>query len=109
MNERGLIELEKYSLLCGDKVEKLDFCEHCVYGKACKDKFGTGQQRTKGTLDYIHADLWGPSRTPSHSGVRYFLSMVDDYSWKLWIFILKTKDEVQDYFKNWKTLIENQT
>ena len=60
-------------------------------------------------MDYIHVDLWGPSRTPSHSGARYFLSMVDDYSRKLWIFILKTKDEVQDYFKNWKTLIENQT
>jgi len=35
--------------------------------------------------------------------------MVDDYSRKLWIFILKTKDEVNDFFKNWKTLIENQT
>ena len=34
--------------------------------------------------------------------------MVDDYSRKLWIFILKTKDEVNDFFKNWKTLIENQ-
>ena len=80
-----------------------------VYGKACRVKFGTGQQRTKGTLDYIHADLWGPSRTPSHLGARYFLSMVDDYSRKLWIFILKTKDEVDDCFENWKTLIENQT
>ena len=80
-----------------------------VYGKACRVKFGTGQQRTKGTLDYIHADLWGSSQTPSYSGPRYFLSMVDDYSRKLWIFIFKTKDEVHDYFKNWKTLIENQT
>ena len=75
-----------------------------VYGKACRVKFGTGQQRTKGTLDYIHADLWGPSRTPSHLGARYFLSMVDDYSRKLWIFILKTKDEVHDCFKNWKKI-----
>jgi len=90
-------------------VEKLDFCEHCVYGKACRVKFGTGQQRTKGTLDYIQADLWDPSRTSSHSGARYFLSMVDHYSRKLWIFILKNKDEVHDCFKNWKTLIENQT
>ena len=41
MSERGLIELGKQNLLCGDKVEKLDFCEHCVYGKACRVKFGT--------------------------------------------------------------------
>ena len=76
ISERGLIELGKQNLLCGDKVEKLDFCEHCVYGKTCRVKFGTGQQRTKGTLDYIQADLWDPSRTSSQSGARYFLSVV---------------------------------
>ncbi|XP_062103891.1 uncharacterized mitochondrial protein AtMg00300-like [Humulus lupulus] len=72
VSERGLIKLEKQNLLCGDKVEKLEFCEHCVYGKACRVKFSLGQQRTKGSLDNIHADLWGPSRTPSHSGARKF-------------------------------------
>ena len=41
VSERGLIELGKQNLLCGDKVEKLDFCEHCVYGKTCRVKFGT--------------------------------------------------------------------
>ena len=67
VSERGLVELSKQGMLCGDKVEKLNFCEHCVYGKTCKAKFGVGQQRTKGILDLIHADLWGPSRTLSHS------------------------------------------
>ena len=43
VSERGLIELEKQNLLCGDKVEKLDFCEHCVYGKAYRVKFGIEQ------------------------------------------------------------------
>ena len=88
-------------------MEKLNFCEHCVYGKACRAKFGVGQQRTKGTLDLMHADLWGPSRTLSHFGARYFLTCVDDFSRKLWIHILKTKDQVYETFKNWKTMIEN--
>ena len=109
MSERGLVELCKQGLLYGDKVEKLNFCEHCVYDKAYRTKFGVGQQGTKGTLDLIHADLWGPSRTLSHSGARYFLTCVDDFSRKLWIHILKTKDEVYETFKNWKTMIENQT
>jgi len=109
VSEKGLVERCKQGLLCGDKVEKLNFCEHCVYGKACRVKFGVGQQRTKGTLDLIHADLWGPSRTLSHSGARYFLTCVDDFLGKLWIHILKTKDEVYEIFKNWKTMIENQT
>ena len=37
------------------------------------------------------------------------MSFVDDYSRKLWIFILKTKDEALENFKKWKVLIEKQT
>lgn len=66
LSEKGLNELGKQGLLCGHKVDSLDFCEYCLYGKACKVKFETGQQRTKGTLDYIHSNLWEPLRIPSH-------------------------------------------
>ena len=37
------------------------------------------------------------------------LSIVDDYSRKLWVFIQKTKDENLENLKGWKTLVENQT
>ena len=37
------------------------------------------------------------------------MSIVDDYSRKLWIFILKNKSDAFASFKRWKTLIENQT
>ena len=33
VSERGLVELGKQNLLGGDKVEKLEFCESCVFGK----------------------------------------------------------------------------
>ena len=87
VSERGLVELGKQNLLGGDKVEKLNFSEPCVLGKSCRVKFNKGKQRTHGSLDYIHADLWGTARCPSYSGARHFLSIVDDYSKKLWIFI----------------------
>lgn len=64
---------------------------------------------TNGSLNYIHANLWGLARNHSHSGARCFLSIVDDYSIKLWIFTQKTKDEVFKNFKSQKTLIKNQT
>lgn len=47
--------------------------------KAYKICFNMGQQMTKGTLDYIHADLWDPSPTPLHSSTRYLLPIIDDY------------------------------
>ena len=33
MSERGMTVLSKQGLLCGQKTVKLDFCEHCVFGK----------------------------------------------------------------------------
>ena len=57
MSERGLTILSKRGFLDGQKIGKLDFCEHCVFGKQCKVKFNTGVHRTKGTLNYIHSNL----------------------------------------------------
>ncbi|XP_071704885.1 uncharacterized mitochondrial protein AtMg00300-like [Rutidosis leptorrhynchoides] len=65
MSERGMMELSKRGLLCGQNIGKLEFCEHCVFGKQSRIKFGTAVHRTKGTLDYIHTDLLGPSPVPS--------------------------------------------
>ena len=71
--------------------------------------FNKCKQRTHGSPNYIHDDLLGPTRNPSHSGAKYFLSIVDDYSRNLWVFIQKAKDETFENFKSWKTLVENQT
>ena len=81
MSERGMQILAKSDLLCGHKVvTDLGFCEHCVFGKLHRTKFPKAIHRTKGTLDYIHSDCWGPSRVESMGGHRYFLSIIDDYS-----------------------------
>lgn len=92
-----------------DSIDALEFCEHCIFGKAKRLKFATTAHHTKGTLDYIHSDLWGPSRVPSHRGARYFLSIIDDFSRKVWIYILKNKSESFAKFKEWKALVETQT
>lgn len=57
VSESGLVELGKQNLLCGNKVEKLDFCETCMFGKFCIVKFNKGKQRIHGSLDYIHANV----------------------------------------------------
>jgi len=38
MSERGHV-LSKQVLLCGQKVGKLDFCEHCVFWQAAQSFF----------------------------------------------------------------------
>ncbi|GJR72960.1 retrovirus-related pol polyprotein from transposon TNT 1-94 [Tanacetum coccineum] len=50
----------------------------------------------------------GPSRVESMSGCRYFLSIVDDYSRRVWVHFLRHKNEAFSKFKEWKQLVKNQ-
>lgn len=63
ISERDLNELSKQGVLGVDKIESLRFCKEYVLGKSSRVKFSTGVYNSKGTLDYIHADLWGRVQT----------------------------------------------
>ncbi|XP_071913996.1 uncharacterized protein [Coffea arabica] len=72
MSEKGLGILSKRGLLCGQSTGSLEFCKHCIFGKQKRVSFSSPTiHKTKGTLDYIHSDLWGPSRAPSKGGVSF--------------------------------------
>ncbi|KAJ4718340.1 Retrovirus-related Pol polyprotein from transposon TNT 1-94 [Melia azedarach] len=109
MSARGMQSLSKGDLLCGHKIKDLEFCEHYIFGKLHCSKFPKAIHRTKGTLDYIHSDCWGPSRVESLGGHRYFVSIIDDFSRMTWVFIMKHKSEAFKNFRQWKALLENQT
>jgi len=88
---------------------KLDFCEHCVLEKQKKVSFSTAKYRTQEILNYMHSNLWSPSRVPSFGGKRYMLTFVDDFSRKVWVYILRQKNDTVSMFKKFKALVENQT
>jgi len=67
---------------------KLKFCEHCVIGKKTKVKFGTSTHCTKEILDYVHTDVWGPTKTASIEGNHYFVTFIDDYSRRCWVYTM---------------------
>ncbi|RZB53427.1 Retrovirus-related Pol polyprotein from transposon TNT 1-94 [Glycine soja] len=77
VSERGLHELEKQNLLGGDKLDKLEFCDHCVLGKSHRISFGIGIHVSSRPFEYVHSDLWGPSRVKTHGGSSYFLTIID--------------------------------
>ncbi|KAH9647613.1 hypothetical protein KPL70_025255 [Citrus sinensis] len=59
-------------------------------------------------LEYVHSDLWGPAQQVSLGGNSYFLSIIDDYSMRVWVYTLKSKDQVFEKFFEWKNLVKNQ-
>lgn len=59
-------------------------------------------------FDLIHADVWSPYKFPTHDGNRYFLTLVDDCSRMIWIFLLKYKSDVFIVLKDFLQLIQRQ-
>jgi transposase InsO family protein len=58
-------------------------------------------------LELIHSDVCGPMPSTSLSGYVYYVSFIDDYSRKTWVYFLKSKDELLEKFKEFKALVEN--
>lgn len=109
LSEGGMRELHKRGLLHGVKTCKLEFCKYCLYGKQRRVSFKTGVHTSKSILDYVHSDVWGPIKDVSMGGAQYFVSFIDDYSRKVWVYFMKHKLEVFDIFRQWKARVENQT
>ena len=106
MGERGMMELHKRNLLKGIKTCKLDFCKYCVFGKQNKVQFKIATRKTKGVLDYVHTDVWGPITVASLGGSMYFVSFIDNYSRKVWVYFMRHKSETFVKFKLWKAEVE---
>lgn len=48
----------------------------------------------KGTVNYIYSDLWELAHIASLGETRYLLSLIDDFSRMVWVYMLKVKDDV---------------
>ena len=44
-------------------------------------------------FDLIHTNIWGLINIPFVLGHRYFLTIVDDYTRHIWIYLMKAKSE----------------
>ena len=56
----------------------------------------------------IHYDVWGPSKVPTLSGLRWFVTFIDDCTRMTWLCLIKTKDEVNLLFENFHKMIGTQ-
>jgi hypothetical protein len=56
-------------------------------------------------LQLVHSDLCGLFSSPSFSGCKYFLTSIDDFSKRTWVYFLKLKSEVFEDFLAYKALV----
>ncbi|KAJ0705152.1 putative RNA-directed DNA polymerase [Helianthus annuus] len=105
MGERGVVKgLPKTTSKSPQSV-----CEGCLFGKHARKSFPkqTTWHATK-PLQLVHLDICGPMRTLSIGGCRYFITFIDDFSRKTWVYFLKLKSDALTQFKIFKRLVENQ-
>ncbi|CAM8999360.1 unnamed protein product [Rhodiola kirilowii] len=68
-------------------------CSVCPLAKQAKLSFPLSTHSTIDIFELLHSDVWGPFHEPTLSGAKYFLTVVDDYSRAVWIFLLQQKSE----------------
>jgi hypothetical protein len=90
-------------------IEQHGVCRGCTLGRHVNVAFPSSKHRPKGILDLVHSDVYGPMSVALITGSMYYVSFIDDFSSKTWIYFLKTKDEVFSRFQEFKALVENQT
>jgi len=84
-------------------------CETCIFGKNYRIPFVKDPWRAKFPLELVHTDVCGPANKSSVGGNKYFLTFIDDFSRKTWIYLLKSKDEVFHCFKIFKAFVERES
>ena len=63
----------------------------------------------KGGIRPVHSDVYGPLTRIPNGGKRYFITFIDDYSRKTWVYILKEKSEAFYVFQSLKLCVEIET
>ena len=61
------------------------------------------------SLEIVHTDLYGPTRTKIMQEGYYFMFLIDDYTRTTWVTFLKEKLESFEKFKIFKEMVENET
>ena len=78
--------------------EQKNSCESCILAKHQRDSFLNASYREKEHLELVHTDLCGPMQTQSIGGSFYFLTFINDFSRKDWVYFFKHESETFEKF-----------
>ena len=62
--------------------------------KQTRLSFSLSNSRSEASFDLVHFDVCGPAPINSYNGFKYFVIFIDDFSKSIWLYLLKSKDEL---------------
>lgn len=93
-----VLHVLKFDLKFGND-KKVDTCDVCHKAKKFRESFPLSDQKWIENFHFVYCDVWRPYRLKSHFGFTYFLTLVDDRSSAIWIYLLWYKSEVGNMLK----------
>jgi len=112
LNFRSLSELKSKKMVHGllqIEIPK-QLCVECCVSKQPRNFFKSEIPiRSKRKLEVIYSDVCGPFEVKSLGGNSYFVSFIDEFTRKMWIYLIKQKNEVFNIFKKFKLWSEKQS
>lgn len=85
-------------------------CSGCQLGKHAKTKLPKeAAHHSSKILELVHSNVCGSFRVNSLGGSRYFVTFIDDFSRKMWIYFITNKSQVLMKFQHFVHLVETST
>ena len=113
LNMKTLQEMSKKSLVQGlpsKSAADSSPCKTCMLSKVHAIPFPQeATNRTTSCLELVHSDVCGPFQTNSLGGSKYFVTFIDDYTRRIFVYFIKAKSEVFQCFKKFKQHVEKQS
>ena len=81
-------------------------CVSFQLGKQPVLPFHSSESMSIDIIDLIHSDVWGLSPINSISGSRYYVVFVDVYSHYSWVFLMSSRDELLNIYRNFANMVK---
>ncbi|KAL5708533.1 hypothetical protein ACHQM5_019321 [Ranunculus cassubicifolius] len=107
VNYNSIRKLINLNLIPKCKIDNHDKYEVCVEAKLTKTPSPSVERSTE-PLGLIHTDLCDLKYVQTRGGKKYFVTFIDDCTRYCYVYLLRSKDETLEKFKEYKLEVENQ-
>lgn len=83
-------------------------CDVCELAKSHRTSFPLNLNKSPIPFMVIHSDVWGPSKIPTLGGSRWFVTFIDDCTRMTWLWLMKSKSEVNLLFQKFHKMVRTQ-
>jgi hypothetical protein len=93
------------NLSCSGFASSESVCDACLRAKAHQLPYPRSFSQSTAPLELIFSDVWGPA-IDSFGNKKFYVSFIDDFSKFIWIYLLRRKSEVFQFFQEFQSLVE---